>query len=745
MKKQCDPLVFALAGLLGLFPVAPAAAQVAGSTPAKPGTGSPHHAGLPGGPKSGSSSSPGSALPPQRFDLIDWNGGKLIYGVDYYPEAEAESESQLEKDASMMEAAGINFVRMAEFAWARMEPSEGHYDFGWLDRALKVLNGHGIKAVLGTPSASPPAWLMAKYPDIAAMNEQGVRYRYGSRRNYCLHNPQFLTAVRAIVTAMAEHYKNHPGVLGWQIDNELGGPFCYDSYCLAAFQKWCQAKYSSLEALNHAWGTIFWGHTYSAWSQVPLPWNTLYGVYNVSLALDYRRFFSDSSRDFLKLQADILRRTAPGKAITHNEMGMFDDIDYSSFNTQLDFVAWDNYPMIFRHNHDDYFDVGLSHDLMRGSKDQHNFMVMEQEGGLPGWMEFWGHQAAPGLYRAWAYQSIAHGADGVCFFRWKTSRYGTEQYWQGVLDQDGYPNARYQTVAQMGKELKQLSTVLHGSTPVSPAALLVSPDTRWAFHIQTLVKDFDYNRQLGYYYAALRKQGIGVDVVFPQSDFSAYKMIVAPSLFVVTKPLVEKLTDFVKNGGTLVLTFRSGVKDEHNVVTDQTLPGPLAELAGVAIHDYDPGVGPEQESKQEVVAHDGSHYPASVWFDILTPTSAQTLATYGKGYYAGTAVVTLNRFQNGSVFYVGTESSAPEFYERLVAYARQGAGVEPGPRAPAGVEIATRQGPGGKIIFLMNYTENEQSVDLGQAYRNVMTGAAEPSEVKLPAFDVKVLKAVASD
>ena len=729
MKKCCSPLVVVIAGLLGLFPAAPVAAQEAASQPRRSGTQSPRHAG------------PLSALPSPRFDLIDWNGGKMIYGVDYYPEAEAASDSQLEKDASMMEAAGINFVRMAEFAWAKMEPVEGHYDFAWLDRALKVLNAHGIRAVLGTPSASLPAWLMAKYPDIAAMNEQGVRYRYGSRRNYCLHNPQFLAAVRGIVTAMAEHYKHHPGVLGWQIDNELGGPFCYDSYCLAAFQKWCQAKYGTLDALNRDWGTIFWGHTYSAWGQVPLPWNTLYGVYNVSLALDYRRFFSDSSRDFLKLQADILRRTAPGKAITHNEMGMFDDIDYSTFNTPLDFVAWDNYPMIFRKDHSDYFDVGLSHDLMRGSKDQHNFMVMEQEGGLPGWMEFWGRQAAPALYRAWAYQSIAHGADGVCFFRWKTSRYGTEQYWQGVLDQDGYPNARYQTVAQMGKEVKQLSSILHGSTPVSPAALLVSPDTRWAFHIQTLVKDFDYNRQLGSYYAALRQQGIGVDVVFPQSDFSAYKVIVAPSLFVVTKSLVDKLTDFVKNGGTLVLTYRSGVKDEHNVFTDQTLPGPLAQLAGVAIHDYDPQVGQEQE----VEAHDGSHYPASVWFDILTPTSAQTLATYGKGYYAGASAVTMNRFQNGSVFYVGTESSAPEFYDRLIAHILEGAGVEPGPRAPAGVEVATRQGPGGKIMFLINYTENEQSVDLGQAYRNVLTGAAEPAEVKLPAFDVKVLKPVASD
>jgi len=721
MKKRCSPLVIAFSGLMGLCTFAPIADAVTPNFSHQPATSSRQNS--------------SSAQVSQPFDLIDWNGGKAIYGVDYYPEAEATSESQLEKDASLMEAAGINFVRMAEFAWAKMEPTEGHYDFAWLDDALKVLNAHGIKAVLGTPSASPPAWLMAKYPDIAAMNEQGVRYRYGSRRNYCLHNPQFLAAVRGIVTAMAEHYKNHPGVLGWQIDNELGGPFCYDSYCLAAFQKWCEAKHGSLDALNRDWGTIFWGHTYSDWSQVPLPWNTLYGVHNVSLALDYRRFFSDSSRDFLKLQADILRQTAPGKAITHNEMGMFDDIDYSSFNTQLDFVAWDNYPMIFRKEYSDYFDVALAHDLMRGSKDGQNFMVMEQEGGLPGWMDFWGHQAAPGLYRAWAYQSIAHGADGVCFFRWKTSRYGTEQYWQGVLDQDGYPNQRYRTVAVMGRELQQLASVLHGSRPVSPAALLVSPDSRWAFHIQTLVKDFDYNRQLGLYYAALRKDGINVDVVFPQSDFSSYKVIVAPSLFVVSKPLVEKLNDFVKNGGTLVLTYRSGVKDEHNVVTDQTLPGPLADLAGVAIHDYDPSVGQEQE----LVGQDGSHYPASVWFDILTPATAETLATYGKGYYAGAAAVTMNRLQKGNVFYVGTESPSSDFYDRLLTHVMQAAGVEAGPRTPAGVELATRQGPSGKVVFLINYTDKEQAVVLGQAYQDALTGNAEPSEVRLQPFDVKVL------
>lgn len=681
---------------------------------------------------------PSSARTPgmrHAFDLIAWNGGQFIYGVDYYPEA--WNEAQWEKDAANMKAAGINFVRLGEFAWAKMEPSEGQYHFGWLDRALQILSAHGIKAVLGTPTASPPAWLMAKYPDIAAMNEDGIRYRYGSRRNYCLHNPHFLAAVKAIVTAEAEHFKNNPAVLGWQIDNEVGGPYCYDSYCLTAFQNWCRAKYQTLDALNQAWGTIFWGHTYSVWSQIPLPWNTLYGVHNPALELDYHRFFSDSTRDFVKFQAQILRQVAPQKAITTNEMGLFDDIDYSRLNTLLDFVAWDNYPMIFNSDYQDYFRSALGHDLMRGSKNQQNFMVMEQEGGLPGWTSFWGKQAPAALYRVWAYQAIAHGADGVCYFRWRTSRFGTEQYWQGILDQDGYLNARYHAIAQMGKEVKRLTPLLQGSYPSSQVAFLVSPDTRWGFHIQPTSKSFDYYRQLELYYNAVRRLGLNVDVVFPQMDFGRYRVIVAPSLFVVSQPLVQKLTQFVADGGTLVLTYRSGVKDNHNEVTLETLPGPLARLAGVLIHDFDPQLA----QKQEIIERDGSRYSADVWYDILTPTTARTLATYGRRYYAAKPAMTENSFEKGNVFYVGTQPSSTEFYDRFMKQVFDTAGVATRPALPNGVELATREKEGEKILFLMNYSSQDQSVNLGETTHNALTGSSEPNIVRVPAYGVQVLTA----
>ena len=390
---------------------------------------------------------------------------------------------------------------------------------------------------------------------------------------------------------------------------------------------------------------------------------------------------------------------------------------------------------MFQKDYTQYTGAGLPHDLMRGSKDNQNFMIMEQEGGLPGWSEFFGRQAPAALYRVWAYQSVAHGADGVCYFRWRTSRYGTEQYWQGILDQDSYPNSRYVTVAQTGKELEKLNPLLTGSKVVSQVALLVSPDSRWALQIQPGVEDFQYDRQLQNFYGAFRRAGVDVDVAFPHSDLSAYRIVVAPALYVTDQALVDKLTAYVKSGGTLVLTFRSGVKDEHNVVTDRTLPGAFADLAGVAIHEFDPQLNEEQE----IVGPGETHFPARCWSDILVPTTAKAIATYGNGYYAGKPAATVNEFGKGSVYYTGTESKSPFFYDRLIALAAQKSRVTLNAKIPPGVEVAARQKGEGKIIFLLNYTATAQTVPLERAYINALTGKAEPMEVQIPAYEVKVL------
>ncbi len=289
----------------------------------------------------------------------------------------------------------------------------------------------------------------------------------------------------------------------------------------------------------------------------------------------------------------------------------------------------------------------------------------------------------------------------------------------------------------MGKEVKRLTPLLQGSYPSSQVAFLVSPDTRWGFHIQPTSKSFDYYRQLELYYNAVRRLGLNVDVVFPQMDFGRYRVIVAPSLFVVSQPLVQKLTQFVADGGTLVLTYRSGVKDNHNEVTLETLPGPLARLAGVLIHDFDPQLA----QKQEIIERDGSRYSADVWYDILTPTTARTLATYGTRYYAAKPAMTENSFEKGNVFYVGTQPSSTEFYDRFMKQVFDTAGVATRPALPNGVELATREKEGEKILFLMNYSSQDQSVNLGETTHNALTGSSEPNIVRVPAYGVQVLTA----
>jgi beta-galactosidase len=668
------------------------------------------------------------------LDLIDWNGGKFLYGTYYYPDH--WPETKWERDAQLMEEAGINLVKTGEGAWATMEPREGQFNFDWLDRAIQVLNHHGIKLILGTPSYSQPAWLWEKYPDIAAADKQGILYRFGSRQNMNLHSPHYVEAVRRIVTAMAEHYKDHPGVLGFSIDNEIGGTVSYDSYTLAEFQDWCRRKYGSLDKLNNSWGTVFWGLTLSSWAQIPLPWNTLgAGGYNPSMALDFSRFHNESVRDFVRHQAEILRRIAPDKAITHNGMGLFDMVDYSELFAPLDFVAYDHYPPQEAQSFTDHFPTDLGCDLMRASKNDQNFMVMEEQMGMGAWETYFQHLPPFPLVRVWAYQAIAHGADAINYYRWRQCPFGTEQLTVGILNWDDYVGANYHVVSQMGHELPKITALLHGSKVVSPAAVLISPDTRWAFRIQPHAKDFDYNRQTLSFYRALRQARVNVDVAFPQSDLSRYKLVVAPSLLVVDAALAAKLDAFVKNGGTLILSYLSGFKDENNWDAQQTLPGRLRQMAGITIHYFDPQTAQEQE----IIGVDGKRYPARVWFDIIEPVSARPLASYAKGFYAGKAAVTENSYGKGKVYYVGTETSSHDFYQELMRAALQQAGIVPEALVPEGIQIAWREKGGERIVFVLNYTGEAQTVPMGRALRNILTGEMEPSDLNLSAYDVKIL------
>jgi beta-galactosidase len=639
-----------------------------------------------------------------------------------------------------MQAAGINLIKTGEGAWVTFEPAEGRFDFSWMDRAIQVFSAHGIKFILGTPSYSAPAWLFAKYPDVAAVDNHGVRSRFGTRQINNFSSPHYVAAVKRIVAEMGRHYKDNPNVLGFSIDNEIGGPYSYDEQTHAAFVEWLKAKYGTLESLNKAWGMVFWGLTLSDWNQAPIPWNGQ--LPNPSMALDFDRFYSDYMNAFVALQVDILKQTAPAKPTTQNGMGLFDTIDYSKMFSPVTFAAFDHYPDLGSDEGErsaaNYFAGDIGNDVTRGFKQQ-NFMVMEEMTGMGAQNQIFNINFDAALIRSWTYQSIAHGADIINYYRWRQCWFGAEQQSVWILNADSYAGDRYRVVAQVGKELPVITGLLKGSTVPSDVALLLSPDSRWAFHVQKYAKNIDYDRQVINYYKALRQMRTNVDIVFPQQDFTRYKVIIAPSLLVVDHELTAKLTEFVNNGGTLLLTFLSGAKDENNWVTQTTFPGLLKDLTGSVVRDFDPQI----EQAQEVVMSDGSRYPAATWFDILEPQTAKVLATYTKRFYSGKAAITKNRYGKGLTYYVGIDVDAKnnEFYRHIVSTALRDSGITPGELVPNGVEVAYRQKAGKKIFFVLNYNDKPNTVAMDQKYLNALTGKIEPQNVELAPYDVKVLTA----
>lgn len=654
------------------------------------------------------------------------------FGADYYPEH--WPETRWPTDARLMQEAGFTVVRLAEFAWTKIEPSPGEYRFGWLDQVIDLLAGHGIRVLLGTPTASPPAWLMSADETLFRVGRDGRRHVYGNRRGYCPNHPDYHAHSRRIVTALAEHYAGNENVIGWQIDNEFGDP-CYCPICRRAFQTYLQGKYQTLDELNARWGTDFWSHIYTDWAQIPLPMEVI-SLSNPSLELDFRRFASESYVCYQQMQIDILRERCPARPITHNFMEFsYDQINYFDLARPLDFVSLDSYPRGFWSPKQSPIPahIALDLDAARGLK-QKNFWMMEQQSG-PSGAHTVGETPRPGEIRLWAYQAIAHGADAILFFRWRTCRFGVEQYWHGILDHAGLPNRRYEEVKRMGLELRRLADI-SDKTVQAQAAILTSYDSRFAFRIQPHNPAFDYKQHIRNIYAPLHRRQVMVDVIGEAADFSDYRLLFAPALYVLPEALAEKLKEFVAGGGTLVLTARSGVKDETNRVVESPLPGLLTELAGAVIEEYD-SPAPDMENSLEFDLPGLSARPSPTgWRDILRPTTAQVIARYGQDYYAGKPAITLNRYDQGQVLYIGTFGEEA-LYESLADWLLQCSNISPALPIRSALEITRR----GDVYFLLNHAAEPQTVTLPERMFDLLTGQ-EVETLTLAAREVAVLKQI---
>jgi beta-galactosidase len=661
----------------------------------------------------------------------------FYFGVDYYPEQWPEERWLV--DARLMAEAGFNVVRLAEFAWAKMEPHEGHFDFDWLERAIEILASEGMRVVLGTPTASPPPWLMTKHPELFRVREDGGHITFGNRREYCPNHPIYHDYTARVVARMAERYAAHPHVIGWQIDNEFGDR-CYCQTCARAFRSWLRRRYATLDDLNRAWGTIFWSHVYGDWDEIPLPLTTG-GSPNPGLALDFYRFASDSYVAYQQLQLDILRTHCPSHFITHNLMGFgYDRINYYDLARNLDFVSWDNYPRTqwSMRAEVDPSSAALANDTMRGLKYQ-GFWVIEQQAGSGGW-EMISVAPRPGELRLWAYQAIAHGADGIMFFRWRTARHGTEQYWHGLLDHAARPTRRYGEIMRMGVEIQKINRWIRGSIVKPAVAMLLSYDSRFAFQIQPNNPEFSYAAHFQQLYRAWYDCHIPIDIMPPDADLSAYRLVIAPALHLVSETVAKNLSEFVQAGGMLVITLRSGVKDETNAVVEQPLPGLLANLCGITVEEYDSLPATSSQEVRFVLAElaDRPSEHVRVWCDILSPSSAEVIACYASDYYTGKPAMTINRFGEGRTIYIGTIGE-PSFYETLASWLLDLLSIERRRDVPYGVEVDERWIDGRRLLFVLNHTTERQHVPLNGSYTDLFTDREAGASAVVEPLDVLVM------
>ena len=639
-------------------------------------------------------------------------------GVCYYPEHWPEKTWQ--PDAARMKTLGLTWARVGEFSWSRLEPEPGRLEFAWLDRAIDILSDAGLKVVLGTPTATPPKWLIDRHDDVLQKGADGHTRGFGSRRHYCYNSKSYREETTRIVTLLAERYGEHEAVGAWQTDNEYGchdTVRCYCENCRDAFRVWLEQKYGTVDALNESWWNVFWSMEYRSFGEIELP-NLTVTEPNPSHSLDFYRFSSHSVVAYNRLQTSIIRAHSD-RPVTHNAMMFFGDFDHFELAKDLDILTWDSYPLgmletswlpddikirFMRSGHPDL--VSFMHDLYRGTKDK-PFWVMEQQPGPVNWAPS-NPLPAPGMVRLWSHQAFAHGAGVVAYFRWRVAVGAQELMHAGLNLHDGSPDRATDEAARVAGELGESED----GAVRAPVALLFDYENLWATSLQPHAQGWNYWALLLDYYTALRGFGLDVDVIHPRRDLERYQAVFAPALHLADDALAGHLAAYVQNGGFLVVGPRSGAKTPSNLA-QAPAPGPLSDLTGVRIDHADalrPGVSGEVE-------HNGARYAYATWADLLAPTGAEVRATYKMDAYEGTAAVTRQRVGEGVCTTLGMWGSL-KLHQALFREVLEEAGLTL-LELPEGLRLSRR----GERRYLMNF--NAQGLELPPALHSFGERVAE--------------------
>lgn len=655
----------------------------------------------------------------------------LWHGGDYNPEQ--WTPDIWDEDFRLMQKAGMTCATVGVFSWVSLQPSEEAYTFEWLDEIMDRLHRQGMTAVLATPSAAHPAWMARKYPDTQRAGRNGVRKAHGQRTNYCPNSPNYRRLSANMALKLAERYKDHPALMLWHISNEYAEE-CYCETCAAEFRTWLKAKYGTLDELNQRWWTRFWGHAYTDWEEINPPLEGGQMLVH-GLNLDYKRFNSESMLACYINEREALRSVTPDVPITTNLMGAYKPLDYRKFAAEMDVVSWDCYPQ----PRDDASNIAFLHDLTRGLKDGQPFLLMEQTPSSQNW-QWVNALKPPGVLRLWSYLAVAHGADSVMYFQWRRGRGGCEKFHGAVIDHAGSDETRvFREVAQLGEELKTLGGSFVGAATNADVAILFDWENWWALDDSIgPVKDKKYLATVRKHHRAWHSQNIATDVIFPDSDFSQYKVIIAPLWYLVTPESAAKVEAFVEAGGVFVTTYLSGIADSTDLVYMNGYPGPLRKVMGIWAEEIDALY--EDRPNTLVLSNGGETYSCGHLADLLHLESARALATYGGNWYAGMPALTANDFGAGKAYYLATD---PEqafldlFYRGIAAQC----GLTPALDAPTGVEVSVRSKDSADTLFILNHNDYAVDLDLGSTdYTDLLNGDTISGTINLPGYDVRILK-----
>ncbi len=659
----------------------------------------------------------------------------ILYGGDYNPNQ--WPREIWDEDMRMFRDARINSATINVFSWAKIQPAEDRYDFSELDDMVDMLSRGNYEIVLATSTGALPAWMAAKYPEVERTDYEGRHHKFGHRHNACPNSPVFQKYSAALAGKLAERYGSNPQVKCWHISNEYGGE-CYCENCAGAFREWLQKKYGTIEELNKAWNMEFWGHTIYDWEEIVLPNALGEGIGTektafAGISIDYRRFNSDSMLANFMAERDAIREFDKETPITTNLMGTYKGLDYFKWAKEMDIVSWDNYPRYDT----PWSHTAMCHDLMRGLKDA-PFMLMEQTPSQQNWQPY-NSLKRPGQMRAQSYQTLAHGADTIQFFQLRRSVGACEKFHGAVIEHVGTENTRvFREVKQLGEELEKLGGILPGSVNEAQVGVVFDWDNYWALEYTSGPSvDLTYVPHIHEYYRYFYDRNIAVNMVPVDADFSKYKLIVAPVLYMVKDGMAQALEAFVEKGGTLVLTYMSGIVGQSDNVHLGGYPGPLRRLAGVWVEEID-ALAPEQFN--QVVMDSGESCKCGLVCELMHLEGAESLGTYGDDFYKGMPAVTRNSYGKGHVYYVGThmeEAGLDNILDKAAAEAEVESVVSGG----EGLEIVCRKTKEGKkLYFVMNFGEQERTLPACFAgQRDLLTG--EKAADTLKKYEVCIIEA----